>query len=203
MNNNKFLKELKNIILIGPSRSGKTTLANMIKNEFGYNIVTLDDLVNAFGITFPELNISQEKDEKEVSKQFTKFLINLLLFYNNEFNKRKNIRRIIEGIYIDLDILFKEIKKEDFIIIGLHYSNRTEEQFLKYLKKYDTKLDWTIQYDDNGKLKSIKHFLNRNKDFMKMYKKYEILNYDVSENRELVFETILKDLRKLLLNQKN
>ncbi len=188
----------KHIILIGPSRVGKSTLANLIKEKYDYNILKLDELVNAFGTTFPELNIKQDGDETEVAKRFTKFLINLLKAYNNEYDMKKNNSHIIEGVYIDLDILLKEFKKEDLIIIGLHYSKRTEEDFLECLKKYDTEADWTYEYSEEEQKDNIKFFLKRNKEFINMYEKYNIKNYDVSKNRDEVFKKILNDLNNLI-----
>ena len=49
---------LKNIIIVGPSRAGKTTLAKRINEELNYFVISLDKLVAVFGRAYPELDLS-------------------------------------------------------------------------------------------------------------------------------------------------
>lgn len=48
---------MKNIIIIGRPRAGKSTLANMIADKFNYQIIRTDAVRNTFKTVFPELNI--------------------------------------------------------------------------------------------------------------------------------------------------
>ena len=51
---------LKNIIIAGPSRAGKSTLARKIKDELNYFVISLDKLVATFGEAYPQdTNVSQ------------------------------------------------------------------------------------------------------------------------------------------------
>ena len=38
----------KNILIIGPARNGKTTLAKKLVKKKGYNLVSIDNLVSGF-----------------------------------------------------------------------------------------------------------------------------------------------------------
>ena len=54
---------MKNIIIGGTVRAGKTTLANMIRNKFLYSKVESDTIVNAFDKVFPEFGITHRNAE--------------------------------------------------------------------------------------------------------------------------------------------
>ena len=55
---------MKNIIIGGTVRSGKTTLANVLRERFGYSKVESDTIVNAFDKVFPELGIIHKTPDK-------------------------------------------------------------------------------------------------------------------------------------------
>ena len=48
---------VKNIIIAGPSRAGKSTLARKINEELNYFVISVDKLVAVFQGAYPQLNI--------------------------------------------------------------------------------------------------------------------------------------------------
>ena len=50
---------MKNIIIAGPSRAGKTTLARKINEELNYFVISVDKLVATFQGAYPQLNIKR------------------------------------------------------------------------------------------------------------------------------------------------
>jgi len=56
---------MKNIIIIGRSRVGKSTLANMIADKYNYQIIRTDIIRNTFKEVFPELNIKLTQLRKQ------------------------------------------------------------------------------------------------------------------------------------------
>jgi adenylate kinase family enzyme len=48
---------MKNIIIAGPSRAGKSTLARKINEELNYYVISVDKLVAVFQGAYPQLNI--------------------------------------------------------------------------------------------------------------------------------------------------
>lgn len=54
---------MKNIIIGGTVRSGKTTLTNLIVQNFKYSKCESDTIVNAFDKVFPELGITHRNAE--------------------------------------------------------------------------------------------------------------------------------------------
>lgn len=68
---------MKNIIIGGTARSGKSTLANLIVNKLKYSKCESDTIVNAFHKVFPELGITHGGGEK-AEKIYKPFLFEVL-----------------------------------------------------------------------------------------------------------------------------
>lgn len=58
---------MKNIIIFGTSRSGKTQLAKLLSTKLNYSIVMVDSLVSAFQNSMPELEINQQTEMENQS----------------------------------------------------------------------------------------------------------------------------------------
>ena len=134
----------KNILIIGASRSGKTTLAKKIAKEKGYSLISIDDIVSGLEV-YPELQIHHNGDAFDTAKRLVPFLIKYLtelsigtIFYGG-------IKSVIEGTHIDFEQLMPFLQsdkyKEKYEIIGLTYNDITEQQLYDYIKTYDTSFD--------------------------------------------------------------
>ena len=66
----------KNIFVIGVPRSGKSTLANIVCDRFGFGLVSIDAIVATFYNVFPELGMHAEPEKSEpiVSKFIFEYL---------------------------------------------------------------------------------------------------------------------------------
>ncbi len=65
---------MKSIIISGPSRAGKTTLAKKINQEFGHFVLSLDKLVATFQGAYPRLDIRLNWDRDKVTENITPFI---------------------------------------------------------------------------------------------------------------------------------
>ncbi len=83
---------MKNIIIIGRPRAGKSTLANMIADKYHYQIIRTDTIRNAFRDVFPELGIRPYTAIE--SKEFQ-------MFCKAFFDKNVKQPRNIYGYVID------------------------------------------------------------------------------------------------------
>ena len=58
---------MKNVIIFGEPRSGKSTLANMIVDKFNYQVIHVDAIRDTFKTIYPELfkdvDIKEKTDE--------------------------------------------------------------------------------------------------------------------------------------------
>ena len=93
--------------------------------------------------------------------------------------------------------VIKNLNKEKYEIIGLTFNDITEQQLYDYIKKYDTEDDWTYWCNDEELKGNVRYFIDRNKYFNKMFKKYKIKTFDTSYDREKVLNSIIDNLDDL------
>ena len=79
---------MKNIIILGTARSGKTTLANMLHKEYNYSIVSIDSFVSALRDGFPNLGIAHSNTEEKF-KLLPKFVLTYMNKIINEYQEVK------------------------------------------------------------------------------------------------------------------
>jgi len=75
---------LKNIIIAGPSRAGKSTLARILNEELNYFINGLDKLVAAFGGAYPQLDIRLDWDREKTTNNIAPFLGHFLGMFSSD-----------------------------------------------------------------------------------------------------------------------
>jgi hypothetical protein len=56
---------MKNIIILGVARAGKSTLAQMLHKDYNYSIISIDAFVSALQDAFPELEITHSNTENK------------------------------------------------------------------------------------------------------------------------------------------
>ena len=79
----------KNIVIYGTSRSGKTTLANIIKGEMRYSVISTDNIVSAFQNGMPELEITHHNRDGKSVKNLQNFLEAYMHSLNGRDQKTK------------------------------------------------------------------------------------------------------------------
>ena len=184
----------KNILIIGAARSGKTTLAKKFVKEKGYSMISIDNLVSGFE-AYPELNIHHDGNDIETSKNIAPFLIKFLTEISEGNAFYYGIATVIEGTHIDFEQIIPFLQspkyREKYEIIGLTYNFITEQALYDNIKKYDTEDDWTYWCNDEELRGNVRYFIEKNKYFNEMFKKYGIETFDTSFNRENVLNDIV------------
>lgn len=186
----------KNILIMGPGRAGKTTLAKMINRKYGYSIISIDDIVTSLE-AFPELNISWDGNHVEIAKALAPFLIKYIkeLSEGNKFYD--GCKMVIEGTDIDFEQLIPHIDCDKTLLIGLTYNNRDEQSMFEIIRRYDTEDDWSYYLDDEKLREYCKHYIEVNKYFSENFKKYNIPSFDTSNNRNEVLNRIMDVIEDL------
>jgi hypothetical protein len=204
---------MKNILLVGPGRNGKTTLARRINEELGYFVCSLDKLMTAFDKAFPQLDIRIAWDYKKATANIAPFLGHYLGMltagdgYAGDLNLRTHAipgnRFVVEGGHFDFDKISAILKTygietlaDHFILIGLVQNGKTPEEFFRDLRTYDTADEWTYDMTDEELMAFSEMSVAFNGEMTAYLRKYGFTIYDTSFDRERVFDRIIDDIRR-------
>ena len=203
---------MKNIIIAGPGRNGKTTLARRINEELGHFVINLDKLMTAFGKAYPQLDIRIAWNYEKATANVAPFLGHYLGMlssdhgYADALNLRAHAvhgnRFVLEGGHYDFEQITAILKtygierlKDSFILIGLVQNRKTAEAYFRDLRKYDTEDDWTYSFDDDELMAFSEMSVAFNREMTEYLLKYGFTIYDTSGERERVLDGILEDIR--------
>jgi hypothetical protein len=207
---------LKNIIIIGPSRAGKTTLAKRIHEELNYFVISLDKLVATFQGAYPQLDIRLNWNRDKTTDNLAPFLGHFLGMFSSsqgiayELNLQKHHvegnRFVLEAGYFNFervsDILkmygIKELK-DNFLLIGLVQNQKKVDDFVADFKKYDVDDDWTYGFDMSDLREVSEDVIAFSQSVTDQMMKYGFAIYDTSLDRDRVLNQIIDDVRSELI----
>lgn len=184
---------MRNIIIGGSPRSGKTTLANKLKRELPhYNILHCDVLRNTLIQCFSK--------EKLSTMIHTEQYCEVILTFINNTIKDSEYPYIIEWSRLYPEYADRIIGEHN-IIIYLNLGEMNEKKYLEMCRKYDTYTDFTFQIADEYLLNSSKRWCEINKRILNINSE-DNMNFNTYEEREIMLEKISSKV-KYLLKMKN
>ena len=187
---------MKNIMILGICRTGKTTFSKMIQKEFqNYQIIEVDTIISALQKTVPNVPIGFIHDNLRENK-LPKFL-NLLIQKNINKNG-KELGFIINGDSILPEDLIKYFDLNNMIVYYFVTEKLSPKQILENCKKFDSKEEWTTRRTDEQLLKHFKFYKDIEKKIINESKKYDIKCIDTSENREVILSQLLDEIKEKL-----
>ena len=204
---------MKNVLIFGSSRAGKTTLSRRICQDLGYNITGTNFYVSSLIQVYPQLGIKgfseieSVEDYKDTINAVTPFLAHSFcsLARNSYALNEMNFVSDIELCSIDmfmslLDKLLLPVglKKEDiFFFVGL-VNEVTREELFANIKKYDTEHDWTKNSTDD-ELRQFCELHNKDAEGIKWlresFERHKFNIYDTSGERQKIFCNIIQDIK--------
>ena len=207
---------MKNIIIVGPARSGKTTLARKINEELNYFVIGLDKIVATFGRAYPQLDIRLNWNYDKTTANIASFLGHFLGIFsaNHEIADDQNLRArivkgnrfVLEGAYFDFEKISSILKmyeieelKDNFLLIGLVQNKKTVDEFFNDFKKYDTEDDWTYDLDNDDLMWVAQAAVPSSRSMTDILIKYGFTIYDTSTERGQVFDKIIEDIKSKLV----
>ena len=203
---------MKNIIIAGPSRAGKTTLARKINEELHYFVISLDKLAAVFQGAYPQLDIRLNWDREKTTDNLAPFLGHFLGAFSSsrgaayelslEAHAMKENRFVLEGGYFHFEKISSILKmygieelKDNFILIGLVQNQKTADAFFNDFRKYDTQDDWTSHLDDDDLREVSREAVSYSRSMTDHLVKYGFTVYDTSAEREQVLAQIVEDVK--------
>ncbi|MCL1792313.1 MAG: ATP-binding protein [Oscillospiraceae bacterium] len=204
---------MKNIIIAGASRAGKTTLAERLNEELNCFVVSLDKIVAAFGRAYPQLDIRLHMDYEKMKDNLAPFIGHFLGVFSDarhvgddqEFRARKiqGNRFVLEGAAFNFDIISSVLNmygmeklNEHFMLIGLVQNKKTADEFVRDFRKYDTEDDWTYEWSDEElRDYAVSRAIPFNREMTELLAKHGFALYDTSTERERVFDKIIEEIK--------
>lgn len=177
---------MKNIIIIGPSRVGKSTLASILCKKYNFNYMSGDSIRNAFINIYPELGYTVKNTVKK--KDFCKF-INFIINENNIHLKR-DVYYIIDSADISIQTA-KEVFKNS-LIIGIGCKEISAEELKNKILEHDNNLDWTYGYREEDLLDISKETINNSINLYNECILNNICYFDTSLDRYETYNDIYK-----------
>ncbi len=188
---------MKNLVILGASRAGKTTLAREICKVYpNYNVINGDSIRNAFEKTLPQNNINKYNGIG-MKEDFAKYCG---YFFKEEINRNKGyFNYIFDSCDISVENSIKYFLNDDVVILFLGYSNINKKDALNNYRKYEQPNDWTVNRTDEELLIHAQEWINNSQIFKKECQNNGIKYIDMSFNRNKILEKLKIELIKDIL----
>ena len=205
---------MKNIIIAGSSRAGKSTLAGKINDELHYFVIGLDKLVAIFQGAYPQLDIRLAWNREKTTDNIAPFLGHFLGMFSSDDGRGllpyshgavKENRFVLEGGYFHFEKIVPMLKmygieklKERFLLIGLVQNKKTVDELISDFKKYDTEDDWTYGLHEDELKEIAEDAISFSQSMSAQLLQYGFTIYDTSMERERVLNQIVEDIKSKL-----
>lgn len=180
---------MKNIVIIGAPRCGKTTLSNLLYEKIKCQIIHGDCERTAIDLVFPELNIKKNEN-------FIKYLE--ILLRKQQRDNKYQYPVIIESTDITPDNIDKYFNRDNNIIICLGVVSIDYREFAKTIIDNDTKLDWTYKYSLEQIEEYAKEYINISLKYQQECLKRNIKFIDTSHNRQEILNNLCVDIINII-----
>lgn len=185
---------MKNIILLGAPRSGKSTFAKMILKEYSnYNLIQEDVISSAYmsalkGIEFEkEENRFKDKVNIQINMNFVNKMIKAMFDFSVLYEPKLNF--ILDTSGIELEEVSKYDPKNTIVLI-FGYPDITPKQGVRNVLKHDTKEDWTYIESESNIQKLFEVYIEKSKKYKKECKRLNLKFINTSYKRRAVLNKL-------------
>lgn len=192
---------MKNILIMGIGRAGKTTLSNMLKDKVNsYNIIHSDSL--KWAMIRAKNEEAYYRENVDIQKEFEHgeyFQRTLLELFKSSISKDKNVYgHILESGQLHPKIVKEMIDFDNTVVVCLGLGNLTIEDMIDLCIEHDTEESWTYGLSREYLRKHAKDWYEANEMLKVECPKYGIKYYDTSKDRVETLNTIMKEVLKLV-----
>lgn len=188
---------MKNILIMGVGRAGKTTLSNMIKEKYNsYSLIHSDSikwgLIRAAGKeSYYNKNIKEQK-EFEHGEYFQRVLLE---FFNSCIrNDKNNYGYILESGQLEPKIVKEYIDFKNTKIIVLGHGDLTKNDIIKLCRDNDKVGDWSFGISDEELNSQAEKWAEVNQTLKEDCPKYGLEYIDTSKDRDKILKDILEKI---------
>lgn len=184
------------IIIAGVSRSGKSTVAKRLVSLTNFNLIPFDSIITTLENLYPEIGIRHFDDNATFSPklaEFTAVFISHLQY--EELDGIIDIYQLFPADYVT------HIVDSGAQIIYLGYPDLSAEEKLKYIRKYQRKIDWTTDMKDEEMLAIISKFIHESKIMQEQCRDHNIPFFDTAENFNGNIDKAVKYLVEIIENK--
>lgn len=181
---------MKNIIILGAARSGKSTLSEILHEKYNYSIISIDSFVSAIQDNFLELGITHSNTENKF-KLLAPFVYSYMKKIINEYPNQKFV---LEGWHVYPKDILHLFKKEDIKIVCLGYTKINIDEAFSLLRANETENSYTKRMTDEKVRSLIEKHMNYSVILKEQCVDNKIMFFDTSVNREKILDDIVKYL---------
>lgn len=185
---------MKNVLIIGVARAGKTTLGNMIKEEFNqYNIIHADSIIWGIirGIGKEEYYTKNVKARKELvhSDKFQRIILEI---YKSSIKQdTSHYGTILESGQLEPKYAKELLNMGNLVCVCLGHGNLDKRGIMNLCREHDTEKDWTYKIPEETLAINAEKWNEKNQLLKEECPKYGIEYIDTSKNRKQKLTEIL------------
>lgn len=188
---------MKNILIMGIGRAGKTTLSLKIKDKYkNYNLIHSDSLKWAIIRAMHKEEYYRENIDKQKEYEHGDFFQRTLLELFNSLtrNDKNNYGYLLESGQLHPKIVKEMIDFENTIVICLGLGSLSIDDMVNQCLKYDTEDSWTYGLPKEYIRKHAEDWYQCNEMLKRECPRYGINYIDTSKNREEILNKIIDEL---------
>lgn len=190
---------MKNILILGICRTGKTTFSKIIQKKYtNYQIVELDTIISSLQKTVENVPIGFIHDNLKENR-LPQFL-NLLIQKNIKKNG-KELGFIINGDSILPKDLINNIDLNNILVYYFVNTKLSSKEILNNCRIYDDKNEWTNRRTDEELYNHFEFYKTIEQEIITDCKKYDFKCIDTSINRDEIFEKLLNEIGHIYINK--
>jgi len=185
---------MKNILIIGIGRAGKTTLANMVKKKYpSYNLIHSDSVKWAIIRASGREKYFRENIDKQLEWELSlRFQKTLLEFFNSSLrNDHGSYGYILESGQLRPKYVRENVDFAKTIVVCLGLGDLDAQGIFDLCRTHDTEESSTFRESDENLRKYAIGWKLQNENLKKDCAKYGMEYIDTTKNRDEVLASIL------------
>lgn len=169
---------MKDILIFGCPRSGKTILATELHTKYGYSIISIDSIVDAFEKALPNVGIGHHNTDFKF-EYLPKFVAQIYIKLKKDY---PNINFVIEGWHVYPNDMAKYLDLHSLLSFGIGFPNQDALVKLNEIRKYTYENDYCQRMDDQRIIKLITNCKTQSAKIQKECNELGIKFFDISNN---------------------